>query len=71
MKNAIREGQTPLGTANVKVLNEQPVLATILRAGVPLHGDQWEGLAGCTRIPPEGRPTALKSRARLLLRPGR
>lgn len=28
---------TPLGTANVPVLTEQPVLATILRAGLPLH----------------------------------
>lgn len=29
--------QTPLGTAVHKVLKEQPVLATILRAGLPLH----------------------------------
>ncbi|MEM1412520.1 MAG: uracil phosphoribosyltransferase [Pseudomonadota bacterium] len=29
--------QTPLGTAEVPVLSEQPVLATILRAGLPLH----------------------------------
>jgi uracil phosphoribosyltransferase len=29
--------QTPLGIANTKVLKEQPVLATILRAGLPLH----------------------------------
>lgn len=28
---------TPLGTHNSKVLLEQPVLATILRAGLPLH----------------------------------
>jgi uracil phosphoribosyltransferase len=28
---------TPLGTAQVPVLAEQPVLATILRAGLPLH----------------------------------
>jgi uracil phosphoribosyltransferase len=28
---------TPMGTANAKVLKEQPVLATILRAGLPLH----------------------------------
>ncbi len=28
---------TPLGTATVPVLREQPVLATILRAGLPLH----------------------------------
>lgn len=31
------EIQTPLGTAMGKVLNRQPVLATILRAGLPLH----------------------------------
>jgi uracil phosphoribosyltransferase len=31
------EVQTPLGVANAKVLEEQPVLTTILRAGVPLH----------------------------------
>lgn len=29
--------QTPLGTATCNVLAEQPVLATILRAGLPLH----------------------------------
>ena len=29
--------QTPLGIANSKLLAEQPVLITILRAGVPLH----------------------------------
>ncbi len=29
--------ETPLGTANVALLEEQPVLATILRAGLPLH----------------------------------
>jgi uracil phosphoribosyltransferase len=28
---------TPMGTAVAKVLDEQPVLATILRAGLPLH----------------------------------
>lgn len=28
---------TPMGTASAKVLKEQPVLATILRAGLPLH----------------------------------
>ncbi len=32
-----KEVQTPLGTAVSKVLSEQPVLATILRAGLPLH----------------------------------
>ena len=31
------EFETPLGTAAVSVLKEQPVLATILRAGLPLH----------------------------------
>src|SRR5690348_7806849 len=31
------EVQTPLGTHTSKVLKEQPVLATILRAGLPLH----------------------------------
>lgn len=32
-----KEIQTPLGTATCKVLQDQPVLATILRAGLPLH----------------------------------
>ncbi|MCG2614690.1 uracil phosphoribosyltransferase [Terrimonas sp. NA20] len=32
-----REVQTPLGVAAAKVLEHQPVLATILRAGLPLH----------------------------------
>ena len=31
------ETQTPLGIHNSKVLEQQPVLATILRAGLPLH----------------------------------
>jgi len=31
------EVETPLGTATSKLLNIQPVLATILRAGLPLH----------------------------------
>ena len=31
------EFETPLGTATVSILQEQPVLATILRAGLPLH----------------------------------
>lgn len=31
------EFETSLGTATVQVLNELPVLATILRAGLPLH----------------------------------
>lgn len=29
--------QTPLGVSPTKILKEQPVLATILRAGLPLH----------------------------------
>jgi uracil phosphoribosyltransferase len=33
----LKEIQTPLGIAPSKVLKEQPVLATILRAGLPLH----------------------------------
>jgi len=32
-----REVQTALGIAQGKVMNDQPVLATILRAGLPLH----------------------------------
>ncbi|WP_207511963.1 uracil phosphoribosyltransferase [Longitalea luteola] len=32
-----KEVQTPLGISQCKVLREQPVLATILRAGLPLH----------------------------------
>src|ERR1700761_9632389 len=32
-----KEVQTPLGTAVVKVLKDQPVIATILRAGLPMH----------------------------------
>ena len=31
------ETQTPLGVAACKTLKQQPVLATILRAGLPLH----------------------------------
>jgi uracil phosphoribosyltransferase len=31
------ETPTPMGIANSKILAEQPVLATILRAGLPLH----------------------------------
>jgi uracil phosphoribosyltransferase len=34
---AEKDVQTPLGIAAGKVLTEQPVLATILRAGLPLH----------------------------------
>lgn len=33
----LREVTTPLGIAAVPVLEEQPVIATILRAGIPLH----------------------------------
>jgi uracil phosphoribosyltransferase len=32
-----REVQTPLGIAMCKVLKNQPVIATILRAGLPMH----------------------------------
>jgi uracil phosphoribosyltransferase len=32
-----KDVQTPLGIAPTKVLKDQPVLATILRAGLPLH----------------------------------
>ena len=32
-----KEAETPLGTATNKILKEQPVLATILRAGLPMH----------------------------------
>ncbi|RYG00529.1 MAG: uracil phosphoribosyltransferase, partial [Chitinophagaceae bacterium] len=32
-----KEVQTPLGISVCKLLKEQPVLATILRAGLPLH----------------------------------
>ncbi len=31
------ETHTPLGVAGTKVLSEQPVVATILRAGLPMH----------------------------------
>jgi uracil phosphoribosyltransferase len=37
MSFAAREVQTPLGIAEHNMLTEQPVLATILRAGLPLH----------------------------------
>jgi uracil phosphoribosyltransferase len=33
----IREVITPLGVAKIPMLEKQPVLATILRAGLPLH----------------------------------
>jgi len=32
-----KEVVTPLGTAHMKVMQQQPLLATILRAGIPLH----------------------------------
>ena len=34
---AVKEVTTPLGIASVPVLSEQPVIGTILRAGLPLH----------------------------------
>ena len=37
LPNQVKETQTPLGVYESKVLAEQPVLATILRAGLPLH----------------------------------
>ncbi len=37
MEFKTREVVTPLGIANVDVLKEQPVVGTILRAGIPLH----------------------------------
>ena len=37
MATEIREIQTPLGISQTNVLKHQPVLATILRAGLPLH----------------------------------
>jgi uracil phosphoribosyltransferase len=37
LKYEDKEVQTPLGIAICKVLSQQPVLATILRAGLPLH----------------------------------
>lgn len=37
LEYTVKEVQTPMGIANSKVLKEQPVLATILRAGLPLH----------------------------------
>lgn len=38
-----REVDTPLGTARVSELRDQPVIASILRAGLPLH----HGLLNC------------------------
>lgn len=37
MPYKMEETQTPLGISEQLVLEEQPVLATILRAGIPLH----------------------------------
>jgi uracil phosphoribosyltransferase len=37
MNYFVREVTTPLGIANVPVLEEQPIIGTILRAGLPLH----------------------------------
>ena len=37
MPSKIQATKTPLGIHESKVLEEQPVLATILRAGLPLH----------------------------------
>lgn len=37
MEYVIREVTTPLGVAEVPVLAEYPVVATILRAGLPMH----------------------------------
>ncbi len=37
MQYATREVVTPLGIANVDLLIDQPVVGTILRAGLPLH----------------------------------
>ena len=37
LPHKIIETQTPMGTASCSVLDRQPVLATILRAGLPLY----------------------------------
>lgn len=37
MEFAEKEFQTPMGISTCRVLKEQPVLATILRAGLPMH----------------------------------
>jgi uracil phosphoribosyltransferase len=37
MEYVVKEVTTPLGVAEVPVLKEFPVLATILRAGLPMH----------------------------------
>lgn len=37
LPTVVREVQTPLGIAEIPMLKSQPVLATILRAGLPMH----------------------------------
>lgn len=37
LKYTNKEVETPLGNANMALIAEQPILATILRAGLPLH----------------------------------
>ncbi len=37
LKFVVSDVQTPLGIAKVPVIEKQPVLATILRAGLPMH----------------------------------
>ena len=37
MNFSMKEVTTPLGIANVPVLSEQPIVGTILRAGLPMH----------------------------------
>lgn len=37
LESTIREVETPLGVHSSKVLAQQPVIATILRAGLPMH----------------------------------
>ncbi len=37
LEYVVREVTTPLGIAEVPVLKEQPIVGTILRAGMPLH----------------------------------
>jgi len=36
-KYSVKEVQTPLGTCNVNIPDQQPVVGTILRAGLPFH----------------------------------
>lgn len=37
LPTALKDVQTPLGVSSTHLLKDQPVLATILRAGLPLH----------------------------------